>query len=130
MCNWFSCIYTKEGNILHVDGFHHETIIEKYNLKDNISDVNKRDFVRVEILKDKEVKIDEDEIPNWFKDRYLDRILSWYETNYCEICLEAVKQNVHVLQYIKKQTPKLCLEAVKQHVYALQYVNDEFRKLF
>ena len=41
-----------------------------------------------------------------------------------QLSLEAVKQNVHALKYVKEQTPELCLEAVKQNVYVLKFVKE------
>ena len=42
-----------------------------------------------------------------------------------EICLEAVKQNVYELLFVKEQTPEICLEAVKQNPSIIRYVNPE-----
>ena len=39
-------------------------------------------------------------------------------------CLEAVKQDSHVLRYIKEQTKDICMESVKQNGLALKYVKD------
>ena len=42
-----------------------------------------------------------------------------------EICLEAVKQNVYELLFVKEQTPEICLEAVKLNPSIIRYVNPE-----
>ena len=41
-----------------------------------------------------------------------------------EICLEAVKQNGLVLDYVKKQTEEICIEAVKDTKYAIYSVKN------
>ena len=42
-----------------------------------------------------------------------------------ELCLEAVRQDVYALQYVKEQTEEICLEAVRQDNYALKFVKDQ-----
>ena len=42
-----------------------------------------------------------------------------------DICLAAVKQNGHALQFVKEQTPDICLAAVKQNGHALQFVKEQ-----
>ena len=49
------------------------------------------------------------------------RELAGFDYNNETECLEAVKQDGLVLQFIKNQTPEICLEAVKQNGMALQF---------
>ena len=41
-----------------------------------------------------------------------------------EMCLKAVKEDGHYIEFVKNQTPEICLEAVKQNGWALQYVKE------
>ena len=41
-----------------------------------------------------------------------------------ENALEAVRQDGHMLLYVKEQTEEICLEAVRRSKYALQYVES------
>jgi hypothetical protein len=42
-----------------------------------------------------------------------------------EYCMEAVKNNVGALEYVKDQTEDICMEAAKQNGYALKYVKEQ-----
>ena len=42
-----------------------------------------------------------------------------------EYCLEAVKENGWVLEYVKNQTEEICLEAVKQELKIIKLVNKK-----
>jgi len=78
MCNFWSCILTREGKVLWSDATSsHETIIKENNLKDN--KLQDKDFVRLEVhpknkidlfsknAKNWEFKIDESNtLPEWF----------------------------------------------------------------
>ncbi len=46
----------------------------------------------------------------------------WYDEKFC---LEAVKRNGYLLQYVKDQTEAVCLEAVKSDGDSLRYVKDQ-----
>ena len=46
-----------------------------------------------------------------------------------KLCIEAVKQNGHVLFYVRNQTEKICIEAVKKNGYCLQYVITQTPKI-
>ena len=50
----------------------------------------------------------------------------WKDSSYC---LEAVKQNGQVLEYVIQQTEELCLLAVKTNALALQYVKEQTEEL-
>ena len=41
------------------------------------------------------------------------------------MCMESIKKNELVLQYVKEQTPELCMEAVKQNGNALRFVKEK-----
>src|SRR5574344_635628 len=56
-------------------------------------------------------------------------VLEYVKEQTPEICLEAVKQNGHALEYVKEQTPEICLEAVKQNGYALEYVKEQTHEI-
>lgn len=47
-----------------------------------------------------------------------------------QICLEAVKQNGLALEYVENQTEQICLEAIKNTVEALKFVNINSLKIF
>ncbi len=77
MCEFFSCIATKDGHVLFTEQNSHETIIERAKLKDDdiafvrayVSDtVNQRNFVRLEILPPfTTVTVDEaGTLPDWW----------------------------------------------------------------
>lgn len=44
-------------------------------------------------------------------------------------CLEVVRQNVHVLEYVKNQPLEICLKVVRQNAYALKYVKNQTDKI-
>jgi hypothetical protein len=38
--------------------------------------------------------------------------------------MELVRNNGYALKYVKKQTPEICMEAVKQKMVAIKYVRS------
>ena len=77
MCNFWSCIVTKNGEVLFDEmSDRHEDIIEKYKLVDDTADPALLKFARVEInppngdvfahINDWVFKIDQSIIPTWF----------------------------------------------------------------
>ena len=56
------------------------------------------------------------------KDKRIAEFELWSDEKYC---MEAVKRDGDVLQYVKEQSEAICMEAVKQNGYALQYVNKK-----
>ena len=46
-------------------------------------------------------------------------LLKWYDLKYC---LEQVKHDGLLLQFVKNQTEEMCLEAVKRYGPSLQFV--------
>ena len=77
MCEFFSCIYTKDGRILFTESDSHEKIIKRAGLKDN--DPYLRSFVRLECVPPfNTVRVDEyGTLPAWFnlvdaQDRVID----------------------------------------------------------
>jgi hypothetical protein len=65
MCNFFSCIATRDGRLLFSEDDSHEVIVNRANLRDN--DAHIQHFVRLEIVPpfDK-VHVDEQSIPAWY----------------------------------------------------------------
>ena len=62
MCEFFSCIVTKEGKVFFTEEDSHETIIDRLKIGDN-----GKNFVRIEHTKEKGYKIDEMTIPEWYE---------------------------------------------------------------
>ena len=106
MCNFWSAIITKNGDVLYdnmTDS--HEDIVQKYKLDDSIIEVDKRDFVRIEILPPDgdvfnkelatwEFKIDELEAPKWLKNRHEKSARKMFEKVYHERIFDSVKNAV------------------------------------
>ena len=121
MCNFLSVILTKESRILYVDGYIHENIIDKYKLKDD--KYPNKDWVRIEIV-DNDVKVDEDSIPKWYKNRHAKMLLKFSNNMPLGLQLKAVKQYGFTIKYIKNPSVKLQLEAVKQSGFAIKYIEN------
>ncbi len=68
MCEYFSCIVTREGKVLWCEDNSHEETIKRANLKDD--KLKDRDFVRIEV-KNGDMKnycVDEEStLPSWYK---------------------------------------------------------------
>jgi hypothetical protein len=62
MCNFFSCIVTKAGEVLFTESESHEEVISRSGMKDNL-----RHFVRVEYTPKEGYIIDEANIPEWYE---------------------------------------------------------------
>ena len=62
MCEFFSCIATKKGEILFCEKNSHEETIERANLKDN-----GHNFVRIEYTTEGGLRVDEQNIPEWYE---------------------------------------------------------------
>ena len=62
MCEFFSCIVTKEGAVFFTEEDSHETIIDRLKIRDN-----GENFVRIENTKENGYKIDERIIPEWYE---------------------------------------------------------------
>ena len=62
MCDFFSCIATKDGQILFCEDDSHETIIERAKIKDDGGN-----FVRIEYTDEKGMKVDQAGIPEWYE---------------------------------------------------------------
>jgi hypothetical protein len=130
MCKFFSFIQDKSGNIYystaemrrlgHIgDPDSHSVLASYFKLKCDY--VNKFEYTNGKFIVDQN---------NLGEDYLLKKAERWIQTfsksdGFQKVCLEAVKQNGHALQYVKKQTPELCLEAVKQNGFALQYVKEQ-----
>ena len=41
------------------------------------------------------------------------------------MCLEAVKKDGNILQYVKNQTLELCVEAVKNNEHSIRFVKNQ-----
>ena len=53
------------------------------------------------------------------------RMLQFVKEQTHDICMEAVKHDSESLQYVRKQSHDICLEAVKQAGWALEYVTEQ-----
>ena len=62
MCEFFSCIATKDGKILFCEDDSHEETINRANLKDN-----GHDFVRLEYTQGMGLRVDAQSIPEWYE---------------------------------------------------------------
>ena len=62
MCEFFSCIATKDGKILFCEDDSHEETIKRANLKDN-----SHDFVRIEYTPEMGLRVDAQSIPEWYE---------------------------------------------------------------
>jgi len=67
MCNFFSCVATRDGRILFTEQNHHSEIIMRANLRD--TDLHLRHFVRLECVPPFDsVTVDEQgTLPGWFE---------------------------------------------------------------
>ena len=63
MCQFFSAIYTRQGNVYFTEEDSHETIISRLGMRDE--DLFLRAWVRVEYVNDA-LKLDEGSCPSWF----------------------------------------------------------------
>ena len=63
MCQFFSTIYTRQGDIYFTEEDSHDTIISRKRLRDN--SLFLRSWVRVEYV-DHSLKLDETSCPSWF----------------------------------------------------------------
>ena len=81
MCNFFSAIVLKNGEIVYdLNTSSHEDLIEKAGLKDDTADADKLTFARIEIVpgdddffteqKNWYLKIDQSITPTWFTGEY------------------------------------------------------------
>ena len=57
---------------------------------------------------------------DWHEFKNIDEM---YRTKRMSICV--VKQDGHMLQYIKNQTPEICLTAIQQNGYAITFVKKQ-----
>jgi len=62
MCNFFSCIVTKDAKVLFTEVDSHEEVILRSGLHDDAMD-----FVRIEYTEEKGYRIDERTIQEWYE---------------------------------------------------------------
>ena len=110
MCSFLSVILTKKREILYHDGYSHERIVTKYKLKDTSYPNN--DWIRIEIV-DGEVKVDEDNIPKWYKNSHEKQLLTFSKNIPYDLQLEAVKQDGYNIEYIDNPSKEV-LEYVER----------------
>ena len=116
----------------------YEEIVFLYELKSYISGFGLYDDPRIgEIIGKRNIQSDYDSLTD-FNDKvaFLLRIAGYqinkgFAINEYDVIIEAVKQNIHVLEYAKEELKKdrgFVLEAVKQNGFALQYADGELKK--
>ena len=57
------------------------------------------------------------------------RVLQYINNQTTDICLEAVKQDGWDLKYVKEQTEDICLEAVRENGMVLMYVKNQTKNI-
>lgn len=62
MCNFFSCIITKTGDVLFTESESHEVVVSRSGLVDDLNH-----FVRAEYTTEAGLSIDERTIPEWYE---------------------------------------------------------------
>ena len=107
MCNYFSCIIDRKGQVYWLKKSNsHEDIIHINKLKDN--KIEDRNFVRIEIVPKDEKEVTRNKKDWIFKVDEVKTLPKWYTKN-------------------KKQNEKLCWEEWKKSVKEQIVINDEKR---
>ena len=98
MCEYFSCIVTRDMKVLWLKtSTRHEDIIEEYKLKD--TELEKRDFVRIEINPKDKSKATKNKKDWNFKVDEKDTLPKWFEKNkkkYEKLCWDVWKESIEI----------------------------------
>ena len=124
MCNFFSCIVTRDGRVLFTELDSHETIISRAGLRDN----HMANFVRLEVLPPfTECTVDEREIPAWFEEsaeEYKDRAVQ------LAIKVNGLKEEYEkIRQFALEEYQKIKQPAWEKYENTLQPALEEYRKI-
>ena len=111
MCNFFSCIVTRNGEVLFTEEDSHEEVIGRSGLKDDLEH-----FVRVEYNSENGYAVDEKSIPDWYE-----RIAVMAEQN--------VKQVFDKVNLFKKEYNKIKQLAWDEYNKIKQLARDEYNKI-
>ena len=122
MCNFFSCIVTRDGKVLFTEEDSHEHVIERSGLKDDLEH-----FVRVEYTNENGYCVDESTIPEWYE-----RMSAMIERN-----VELTYRNVKSLydEYLEIQQPawdkyhKITQPASDDYETIMQHAWKEYKKI-
>ena len=135
MCNFFSCLITRDGRILFTELDRHETIISRAGLRDNYM----ANFVRLEVLPPfTECTVDEREIPAWFEENaeeYKDRAVQLaVKVNGLKEECEKIQQSAweefkKIRQPAWEEYEKIVQSAWKKYDNIVQPALEEYEKI-
>ena len=103
MCNFFSAIVLKNGEIVYdLNSSSHEDLIEKAGVKDETADPAELSFARIEILPDNNdvfqkkwcLKIDQSITPDWFSDEYKKKCMDIFFKEVYPACVFIEKKDL------------------------------------
>ena len=142
MCQAFSCIITKKGDVLWQSGVdQHEKIIDIFKIKDDTTDGDLIKFAKIEITPDKgylypedkwTLRVDENTTPRWLtktkKDLCWVAFGKWKEQIYSGINLEEAREPINPLLLNPQEVTEQDIELLKKWQSVRESVGQSVRE--